>query len=124
SFKSFLRHGSFVDGAELFDNKFFGLSAMEASGMDPHQRVVLEVGYEALRKAGYVKGKLMNSLGGVYLGSSMTIFGQVSTVSGATGGAASINSNRFSFCLGLKGPSMTCDTDGSSSLTAVHLGAE
>ena len=26
--------------------------------------------------------------------------------------------------LGLKGPSMTCDTDGSSSLTAVHLGGE
>ena len=53
-----------------------------------------------------------------------TVFGMVSEVSGATGGAASINSNRFSFCLGLKGPSMTCDTDGSSSLTAVHLGGE
>ena len=26
--------------------------------------------------------------------------------------------------MGLKGPSMTCDTDGSSSLTAVHLGGE
>ena len=24
------RHGSFVDGAEYFDNKFFGLSVMEA----------------------------------------------------------------------------------------------
>lgn len=122
--QSYLRHGSFVDGAELFDNRFFGLSPMEAGGMDPHQRVVLEVGYEALHRAGYKKGKLMNSLGGVYLGSSMTIFGSVSQVSGATGGAASINSNRFSFCLGLKGPSMTCDTEGSSSLTAVYLGSE
>lgn len=122
--RCFMRHSSFVDGLELFDNRFFGLSNMEAAGMDPHQRVVLEVGYEALHKAGYKKAKLMNSLGGVYLGSSMTIFGCVASVCGATGGAASINSNRFSFCLGLKGPSMTCDTEGSSSLTAVHLGAE
>ncbi|CAJ1347825.1 unnamed protein product [Effrenium voratum] len=122
--KSFARHGSFVEGTEYFDNKFFGLSVLEAKGMDPHQRVVLEVGYEACHHAGYTKGKLMNKIGGVYLGSTSTIFGMVSEVSGATGGAASINSNRFSFCLGLKGPSMTCDTDGSSSLTAVHLGGE
>ncbi|CAE7252494.1 ppsA [Symbiodinium sp. CCMP2592] len=124
AYKTISRHGSFVDGTEYFDNKFFGLSPMEAKGMDPHQRVVLEVGYEACHGAGYSKGKLMNKIGGVYLGSSSTIFGMVSEVSGATGGAASINSNRFSFCLGLKGPSMTCDTDGSSSLTAIHLGGE
>ena len=122
--KTMARHGSFVEGTEYFDNKFFGLSPMEAKGMDPHQRVVLEVGYEACHHAGYSKGKLMNKIGGVYLGSSSTVFGMVSEVSGATGAAASINSNRFSFCLGLKGPSMTCDTDGSSSLTAVHLGGE
>ena len=65
----------------------------------------------------------MNSRGGVYLGSGATIFGMVAEVSGATGGAASINSNRFSFCLGMKGPSMTIDTEGASSLSAIHLGA-
>ena len=32
--------------------------------------------------------------------------------------------NMFAPGLGLKGPSMTCDTDGSSSLTAIHLGGE
>eukprot|EP00930_Biecheleria_cincta_P098875 TRINITY_DN9052_c0_g2_i1.p1 TRINITY_DN9052_c0_g2~~TRINITY_DN9052_c0_g2_i1.p1 ORF type:complete len:1203 (+),score=231.24 TRINITY_DN9052_c0_g2_i1:243-3611(+) len=122
--KTFSHHGSFVDGLEFFDNKFFGLSNMEAAGMDPHQRVVLEVGYETLHRAGYTKGKLMNSLGGVYLGGSNTTFAFVGQAGGATGAAASINSNRFSFCLGLKGPSMTVDTDGSSSLTTVHMGGE
>nr|AQS99206.1 type I polyketide synthase [Gambierdiscus excentricus] len=122
--KSSLKHGCFMDGAELFDNRFFGLSPAEAGGMDIHQREVLEVGYDALWAAGYKKGKLMNSLGGVYLGSSMTIFGSVSQVSGATGGAASINSNRFSFCLGLKGPSLTLDTESSASLSAVYVGCE
>mmetsp|Transcript_103657 Transcript_103657/g.323091 ORF Transcript_103657/g.323091 Transcript_103657/m.323091 type:complete len:1165 (+) Transcript_103657:83-3577(+) len=122
--KCYLKHGSFMDGADLFDNRFFGLSISEAAGMDVHQREVLEVGYDACWGAGYKKGKMMNVLGGVYLGSSMTIFGQVSQVSGATGGAASINSNRFSFCLGLKGPSMTIDTESSSSLSAVYCGCE
>lgn len=74
--KTHARHGSFVDGTEYFDNKFFGLSVLEAKaaevptalemsgqGMDPHQRVVLEVGYEACHGAGYSKGKLMNKIG-------------------------------------------------------------
>merc|ERR1719336_3146097 len=61
--KCFLKHGSFMEGADLFDCRFFGLSPSEAGGMDPHQREVLEVGYDALATAGYKKGKLMNSLG-------------------------------------------------------------
>jgi len=122
--KSYLKHGSFIDGAEYFDSRFFGLSPAEAGGMDPHQREVLEVGYEALRAAGYSKGMIMNSLGGVYVGSSMTVFGLVAEGVGATGAAASITSNRFSFCLGIKGPSMTVDTEGASSLSAVYCGAE
>jgi len=122
--KTYLNHSSFCDGVELFDCRFFGLSPMEAAGMDPHQRQVLEVGYEACFRAGYKKGKLMNCLGGVYLGSTFTIYSMVSEVGGATGGAASINSNRFSYCLGMKGPSMTVDTEGASSLSAVYLGAD
>ena len=37
--------------------------AFGRQGMDPHQRVVLEVGYEACHHAGYSKGKLMNKIG-------------------------------------------------------------
>lgn len=121
--KTFAMHGSFAEGLELFDSRFFGISPMEAKTMDPHQRQVLEVGYEACNRAGYTKSKLMNRLGGVYLGSSMTVFGNIHET-GATGGAASINANRFSFCLGLKGPSLTVDSEGASSLSAVHLGSE
>ena len=36
---------------------------LPCQGMDPHQRVVLEVGYEALHGAGYTKGKMMNKIG-------------------------------------------------------------
>lgn len=43
---------------------------------------------------------------------------------GATGGASSIMANRISFALGLKGPSISTDAAGASSLLAVHQGWE
>lgn len=121
--KSYLQHFSYCDGMEMFDCKFFTLSPMESKGMDPHQRQILEVGYEACKNAGYPKGKLMNNLAGVYVGSTITTFGNIADA-GATGAAASITSNRFSYCLGLKGPSLTVDTENAASLTAVHIGAD
>ena len=36
--------------------------------MDPHQRLLLEVGYEALAVSGQTKGSLMGSDIGVFLG--------------------------------------------------------
>ena len=42
------RFGSFMDGVELFDSTSFGLSAGEASTMDPQQRCLLQCAAEAL----------------------------------------------------------------------------
>ena len=46
--KTSCRHGAFMDGVDLFDAKFFGMSARDATYTDPHCRKILEVGYEAL----------------------------------------------------------------------------
>lgn len=126
--KTFANHGAFMDGVDLFDAKQFSISVAESRGMDPNQRQVLEVGYEALWNMGMKKNTLMNGVGSVYVGHTFGDFGFAEKsdggVKGPTSGAGCIVANRLSFVLGIKGPSMTLDTDQSSSMIAAYMTAE
>ena len=65
------RHGGFVCGAARFDAAFFGVSPAEAAGMDLQQRLLLELGYEALHGAGdasHRRAVLQGADAGVFLG--------------------------------------------------------
>mmetsp|Transcript_104942 Transcript_104942/g.165644 ORF Transcript_104942/g.165644 Transcript_104942/m.165644 type:complete len:1039 (-) Transcript_104942:30-3146(-) len=120
-----IRHGSFMDGTELFDTKFFGISPAEAKGMDPQQRLVLESSYEALHMAGYRKKELSMAYIGVFGGSSNPEFAQIPLEMGAfsgTGSSEAIFCNRVSFCLGMQGPSTTIDCEMASSAAAFFVG--
>ena len=48
------RMGNFLSNPAAFDNKFFNISPRAAEAMDPQQRILLHVAYEALEDAGYV----------------------------------------------------------------------
>jgi len=79
------KHGNFMEGAELFDNKIFGLSPNECRGMDPMQRVILETSYESLLGAGFTKKTMMRSLIGIYLGTAVSEFVNCPAPEGSTG---------------------------------------
>ena len=125
--KSYAREGGFLRDVDQFDAGFFGIAPREAVSMDPQQRLVLEVAWEALEQAGLLPGALNESSTGVYLGSMGSDYGQggasLESLDGyvGTGQASSVLSGRVSYALGLQGPAMTVDTAGSSSLVALHL---
>jgi acyl transferase domain-containing protein len=111
-----------------FDAAFFGLGPLEADHMDPQQRLVLEVAWEAMEDAGIPLERLQEGTTGVFLGLYGTDYLTLQLTDPATinaytgpGGALSIAANRLSYVLDLHGPSLAVDTACSSSLVAVHL---
>ncbi len=125
------RHGAFLTGIDRFDADFFGISPREAAGMDPQQRILLEVAWHALEDAGYAGSRLEGSRTGVYVGISNGDYGRLVfdrpdrlDAYAASGNAFSVAAGRISYCLGLRGPSLAVDTACSSSLVALHLAAQ
>jgi acyl transferase domain-containing protein len=112
-------HGHFIEGVELFDNKFFRISLDEASGMDPQQRWMLEVGYDAFYAAGHTKESLTSFPLAVYAAYHLPTPGG-DTVS-VTGTHPTFVANRISYVFGLKGASIVINTACSAGLVAAHL---
>ncbi len=122
------RWSGFLEQVDLFDPSFFGISPREAKHIDPQQRLLLEVSWEALENAGIVPESLAGSQTGVFIGISNADYhrllykdySHIEAYSGV-GTASSIASNRLSYVLNLRGPSIAIDTACSSSLVAVNL---
>ncbi|KAL6702429.1 hypothetical protein ACN47E_001870 [Coniothyrium glycines] len=110
-----------------FDAKFFSINNAEANVLDPQMRLLLEVTYEALERAGVKIESLQGTDTGCYVGlmsgeyeSAMLKDPETIGMYHATGTARSFMSNRLSYFFDWHGPSMTIDTACSSSLVAVH----
>jgi FkbH-like protein len=125
------RWGAFLDQVDQFDPNFFGISPREAERMDPQQRILLEVAWEALENAGIVPSQLAGSETGVFIGISNNDYSRIQFENptridayAGTGNAFSIAANRLSYLLDLRGPSLSVDTACSSSLVAIHLACQ
>ncbi|CEJ93554.1 Putative Polyketide synthase [[Torrubiella] hemipterigena] len=119
------------DDVSLFDAPFFSVPADDAKAIDPQQRILLEVSYEALESAGLRKEDLDGSDTAVYVGSFVKDYEQICLRDpdwqpqyAATGNGIAIMSNRISYSFNMHGPSMTVDTGCSGSLVSVHLAAQ
>ncbi|MFI6298517.1 SDR family NAD(P)-dependent oxidoreductase [Nonomuraea sp. NPDC050790] len=120
------RFGGFLEDVEGFDAAFFGISPNEAAAMDPHQRLVLELAWEALENARVLPAELRGSAAGVFLGAISNDFAALRAGGrhGYTGANRAMIANRVSYLLGLRGPSLTLDAGQSSSLVAVQMACE
>jgi acyl transferase domain-containing protein len=111
----------------------FGMTPRECVTMDPQQRLVLEIAWEAFENAGISPIALSGTPTGVFLGIGTNDYAQLTKEHAdparidaymGTGGAACIAAGRVSYLFGLRGPAMAIDTACSSSLVALDLAVQ
>ncbi|MEV7044747.1 SDR family NAD(P)-dependent oxidoreductase [Amycolatopsis sp. NPDC051061] len=128
--RMFIRQGGFLESPlDGFDAGFFGLAPREAAALDPQQRVLLEVTWEAFEDAGIPMGSTASTDVGTFVGgftfdaASLALTGSNQHLLGAstpTGVIMTMLSARLSYTFDWHGPCFTIDTACSSSLVAFH----
>ncbi len=127
------RWGGLLDDIEQFDAQFFGVSPKAALCMDPQQRLMLEVAWEAIENAGYDPMNLPSKQAGVFVATGPNEYAPLLLSKGlgmepsgnmATGNSASMVAGRLSYLFGWMGPAVVVDTACSSSLVAAHLACQ
>ncbi len=132
----FVNANGALEGVDMFDARFFGMSPRDAAIMDPQHRIFLECAWEALESAGYDPNQYDGAIG-VYAGSGMTSYMMYHLVSNPellktvgefllrhTGNDKDFLTTRVSYDLNLKGPSVNVQTACSTSLVAIHLASQ
>jgi acyl transferase domain-containing protein len=125
---TYVKEAGVLHGAGQFDAGFFGLSDREALGTDPQQRILLELVWEALERAGIDPHSVRGTDTGVYAGLMYHDYANgvrklpegVDSFLGL-GKSGSVLSGRVSYLYDLTGPSVTVDTACSSSLVTLDM---
>ena len=126
--KTYSKWGGFMEGIDLFDAGFFGVSDNDARTMDPQHRVLLELAQELFERAGYARSELRGSSTGIFLGTAESGYGNglKKNLPNSLAGHVIVNTiqnmmaGRIANFYDLRGPASTLDTACSSSLVAIH----
>ena len=128
---NYVKAAAMLDGFDMFDAKFFGMTPREAEIIDPQQRLFMECAWHALEDAGYPT-ETGNTRIGVYAGVRQSNY-RLQNIESNRERLAAINEyqiifsndkdympTRVSYKLGLTGPSLNINTACSTSLVAVQ----
>ncbi|MCP2318442.1 polyketide synthase 13 [Nocardia amikacinitolerans] len=124
------------DVVKGFDAEFFAMSPIEVERVDPQQRLMMELTWEALEHARIPASELRGESVGVFIGSSANDFQLIAALGlggerdanlpataqgyAIMGSVSSIIPNRVSYFFDFRGPSVSVDTACSSTIVAVH----
>ena len=120
-------YGNFIDHVDNFDHAFFRTNPKEALNMDPQQRILLELAYQAMESSGYL-GSHQRESGdtvGCFIGASFAEYldntnAHPPTAYTSTGTIRAFLCGKISYYFGWSGPSEVLDTACSSSLVAIN----
>jgi amino acid adenylation domain-containing protein len=121
-----------IDGVELFDAGFFGVTPLEAQLLDPQHRHFLEVSWHALEHAGYVPDQAPGPIGifgGMYnatyfqrhLAPRPDVANRLGELAVMLGNEKDYVTSRVAHRLGLTGPAVSIHTACSTSLVATAM---
>lgn len=128
--------GCWLNDPDVFDADFFGISAEEATRMDPAQRLALMTTYEAIEQAGLVWPSDIDAASaipsprpdrvGVYYGVAGNDWRECNAAQKVDSqfmraSNRAFISGRISEAFKLGGPSLTVETTSSGSLAPVHI---
>jgi acyl transferase domain-containing protein/NAD(P)-dependent dehydrogenase (short-subunit alcohol dehydrogenase family)/acyl carrier protein len=132
--KAYVRRANFLaQDVRTMDAAFFDLPPRVAENLDPQQRLMLEVVWEAFENAGlslpaHAKENVGVYVGGFMLDHMITLMDTTNrtliNANTAAGMMMTMLSNRISHAFDLRGPSLSIDTACSSSLTAFNYGCQ
>ncbi|KAK4235914.1 hypothetical protein C8A03DRAFT_36206 [Achaetomium macrosporum] len=118
-----------VSAVDQFDHRFFKKSPRESASMDPAQRLLLQVAYQAVEQSGWLNqpahGDADRNNVGVFLGTTGNDYqanaaSQPANAFTTTGNLQGFLAGKVSHHFGWTGPAMVVDTACSGSLVAIH----
>lgn len=117
--------GNFMEDYDTFDHKFFKKSPRESATMDPQQRHILQIAYQAVEQSGYFHNPHRDRHVGCYMGVCAgdyenNIACHAPNAFTATGNLKGFIAGKVSHHFGWTGPGLVIDTACSSSAVAVH----
>ncbi len=127
------RWGGFIEDVDQFDPMLFQISPLDAGNMDPQERILLEVVYEAFEYAGYSKRRIQEKVKGdigVFIGNTTNGYRLLIEDEMAKGNFGTHQAvpwsiaNRVSYVFELNGPSFIIDSACSSSLNSIVVAVD